>query len=81
MQAQLPGKPPAGTAVTLLGAGVGIFKNYIARVAIPSRPVMKSNVERPVPSQTTIFAVPSRREITCLPSRPVAKYCTYRPLP
>ena len=43
-------------------------RNYL-----PSRPVVKKYMHRPVPSRQFLFTVPSRRDIFYLPSRPIMK--------
>ena len=54
-------------------------RNYV-----PSRPVVKNYMHRPVPSGKKIYTVPSRRDNFYLPSRPVMKkkvIVLYRPIP
>ena len=46
----------------------GRGRNYL-----PSRPVVKNYMHRPVPSRQFLFTVPSRRDIFYLPFRPAEK--------
>ena len=46
----------------------GRGRNYL-----PSRPVVKNYMHRPVPSRQFLFTVPSRRDIFYLPFRPIMK--------
>ena len=51
-------------------------RNYI-----PSLPVVKNYMHRPVSSSKKIYTVPSHREKNCLPSRPVVTMCILYTVP
>ena len=48
---------------------------------IPSRPIVKNYIHRPVSSSKILYTAPSRRDNFYLPSRPVVTIFIYRPVP